>query len=278
MAPRPRDGRNNGMPLNVYRNHNSYVWRHPVTGQKYGLGSNRQEAFAQAHEANIAVLNLLEKPRLVHRIAGQPETLAEWIESYKGVIDKRFNDEKIAKSTRDNTKQRCDVITSKIGTVILKEVSTRTIADFLKTYEHEGKRRMGQAMRSLLLDVFREAIAAGWCDRNPVEVTRAERVATKRERLSLDQFMAIYERAREDSPEWMVFCLELAILTDQRRGDLAKMKYRDIKDGCLNVVQQKKQAYGRDWAQGGNPYGLVDRWSYFCRRPLQRQRTWSANI
>lgn len=241
MAPRPRDRKNNGLPTNVYRNHDSYVWRHPVTGQKYGLGSNRQVAFAQAHEANIAVLNLLEKPRLVHRIAGQPETLAKWIETYKGLIDKRYSDGKIAKSTCDNTKQRCDTIGSKIGTTVLKEVSTRTIANFLKTYDDEGKARMGQAMRSLLLDVFREAIAAGWCDRNPVEVTRAERVATKRERLSLEQFMAIYAKAREEGPEWMVHCLELAILTDQRRGDLAKMKYRDIKDGCLNVIQQKNK-------------------------------------
>lgn len=174
-------------------------------------------------------------------VAGQPETLADWINTYKGIHDKRFDDGKIAKSTRDNMKQRCDTIASKVGTIILKEVSTRTIADFLKIYDEQGKARMGQAMRSLLLDVFREAIAAGWCDRNPVEVTRSERVATKRERLSLDQFKAIYAMAKDESPEWMVHCLELAILTGQRRGDLADMKYRNIKDGCFNVIQQKNK-------------------------------------
>lgn len=241
MAPRPRNRKNTGLPLNVYTNRGAYVWRHPVTGKVFGLGNRRQEAFAQAHEANLAVLELLEKPRLVHRIVGQPETLAEWIETYKGILDKRFNDGKIAKSTRDNSKQRCDTIAGKIGTTVLKEATTRTIVDFLKTYDDEGKARMGQAMRSLLLDVFREAIAAGWCERNPVAVTRTERVATKRERLSLDQFMAIYAKAKEESSEWMLHCLELAILTAQRRGDLAKMKYRDIKDGCLNVIQQKNK-------------------------------------
>lgn len=35
--------------------------------------------------------------------------------------------------------------------------------------------------------------------------------------------------------------LELAILSAQRRSDLAKMKYTDIKDGCLNVIQQKNK-------------------------------------
>lgn len=241
MAPRPRNRRNTGLPLNVYQNRGAFVWRHPVTGKVYGLGSNRQEAFAQAHEANLAVLELLEKPRLVHRIAGRPETLADWIETYKGILDKRFDDGKIAKSTRDNQKQRCDTIAEKIGDTVLKEASTRTIADFLRTYDEQGKARMGQAMRSLLLDIFREAIAAGWCERNPVEVTRVERVETKRQRLSLDQFMAIHAKAKEKGPIWLVHFMELAILTGQRRGDLAKMRYKDQKDGCLNVTQQKNK-------------------------------------
>jgi len=239
MAPRPRNRKNISLPPNVYPNRGAYVWKHPVTGRRFGLGSDRQKAFAEAHEANLSVLGLLEKPRLVHRIAGRPETLADWLEEYKATVDKRYADDKIAKSTRDDRKQKCNTIAGKIGETLLKQVSTRTIADFLKTYDDEGKARMGQAMRSLMLDIFREAIAAGWCDRNPVEVTRAERVKTKRERLSLDQFMAIYAKAKEESPEWMAHCLELALLTAQRRGDLAKMKYTDIKDGCLNVIQQK---------------------------------------
>jgi hypothetical protein len=32
---------------------------------------------------------------------------------------------------------------------------------------------MGQAVRSLLLDLFREVMAAGWTHSNPVEPTRA---------------------------------------------------------------------------------------------------------
>lgn len=241
MAPRPRDRRNTGLPLNVYANRGAYVWRHPVTGKTYGLGNNRQEAFAQAHEANLSVLNLLEKPRLVHRLTGQPETFSAWIDIYKDIIDKRHADGKIAKTTRDNIKQRCTTIATKIGQTALKEISTRTIADFLKSYDDAGKARMGQAMRSLLIDIFREAMAAGWCAHNPVEITRSERVATKRQRLSLDQFMAIYAKSKEVSPPWMPRCLELAILTAQRRGDLAKMKYAEAKDGLLKVIQQKNK-------------------------------------
>lgn len=222
-----------------YPNRGSYVWRHPVTGERFGLGSNRQSAFAQAHEANLAVLKLLERPRLVHRIAGAPETLADWIDTYKGVVGKRYADGEIAQSTLKSTTQRCSTISAAIGNTIIKEASTRTIADFLATYG--AKERMAQGMRSLLLDIFREAIAAGWCERNPVEVTRSKRPETKRERLFLPQFMAIHTETVKSGPIWLVHFMELALLTGQRRGDVAKMKYRDIKDGCLNVTQQKNK-------------------------------------
>ena len=239
MAPRPRNRINRDLPLNVYRDRDAYRWRHPITGQMFGLGNNRQEAFAQAHEANMAVLKLMDKPRLVHRVMGQPDTLADWIDTYKGLIAQRYAAGDIAQTTLKSVTQRCNTISEVIGRTILKEVTTRTIADFLKTYDK--KERMQQGMRSLLIDAFREAIQAGWCDKNPVEVTRAKRVETKRARLSLDQFTAIYAKAVEAGPTWLVHFMELAILTGQRRGDIAKMKYRDIKDDCLNVVQQKNK-------------------------------------
>ena len=239
MAPAKRKRSNANLPPNVYANRGAFVWRHPVTGKKYGLGNNRQSAFAQAHEANLAVLDLLEKPRLVHRIFGQPETLTDWIAEYKTISEKRFGAGMLAKSTLASRHQKCNTISERIGGTLLKSTSTRTIAGFLA--EYAGKPRMAQAMRSLLLDIFREAIAAGWCERNPVDVTRAEAVSTKRARLSLDQFMLIYRGAQEHSPEWMAHALELAILTAQRRGDLANLKYTDIANGCLNVTQQKNR-------------------------------------
>lgn len=71
-----------------------------------------------------------------------------------GIVGKRLTDGEIAQST------------------------LKSIADFLATYGE--KVRMTQAQRSLLLDIFRQAIAAGWCDKNPVEVTRSKRIETKR--------------------------------------------------------------------------------------------------
>ena len=56
----------------------------------------------------------------------------------------------------------------------------------ISKHGEEGAKMLAQAQRSLLLDVFREAIAAGWCEKNPVEDTRSKRIETKRQRLSLE--------------------------------------------------------------------------------------------
>lgn len=240
MAPRARDPRNAGLPLNVYRNRAAYRWRHPVSGKEFGLGNDRQSAFAQAHEANMEVLKLMDKPRLIHRITGAAETVAVWLEIYKANLVTLEKDGEIASSTLKDRVMKCNTIASSvIGGTIMKEVTTRIIADFLKTYD--GKSRMQQAMRSLLLDIFREGITAGWCDNNPVGVTKSKRVVTKRERLSLEQFRLIYEKAKEVGPIWLVHFMELSLLTLQRRGDVAKMKYRDIADSILKVEQQKNR-------------------------------------
>jgi integrase len=94
-------------------------------------------------------------------------------------------------------------------------------------------------MRSLLRDVFIEAMAAGWAEKNPVDVTRAARVKVKRERLTLELWKAIYAEAERP---WLKRAMELAVLTGQRRDDIASMLFKDVYDGHLHVVQSKTKA------------------------------------
>jgi integrase len=101
---------------------------------------------------------------------------------------------------------------------------------------------MGQAMRSLLLDLFREALAAGWIDRNPVEPTRAPKVVVERARLTLEDFHKIHAYAVEHEAPWVARSMELALVTGQRREDLAVLGRKDVHDGRLWVVQQKTGA------------------------------------
>lgn len=107
---------------------------------------------------------------------------------------------------------------------------------------------MAQALRSFLLDMFREAVAAGWIENNPVAVTRAPRVEVTRSRLTLDIFLAIYEQAKMFSPR-VCRSMEVALVTAQRREDVRQMLFRDVREGMLWVEQEKNRRQGSHSAQ-----------------------------
>lgn len=97
---------------------------------------------------------------------------------------------------------------------------------------------MAVALRSLLLDVFREAIVEGIIEKNIVEPTKTPAPEVKRERLSVEQFNAIRLSARAIGG-WIENALILALLTGQRREDISRMKFSDVKDDRLFITQGK---------------------------------------
>ena len=122
--------------------------------------------------------------------------------------------------------------------MVLTEVSTRHVAEFLETWIAEGKKTMAGAMRSVLSDMFREAVVEGRITINPVEQTRAPKIEVARERLRLDVYNAIREAA-EQMPAWFPLAMDLALVTGQRREDIANMKFSDVYDNRLHVTQIK---------------------------------------
>ena len=76
--------------------------------------------------------------------------------------------------------------------------------------------------------MFREAEMVGLIGRgmNPVSITRIPNAEVSRSRLTLAQFQAIYAKALERQP-WLARSMELAMLTAQRREDIARMQRRE---------------------------------------------------
>ena len=100
---------------------------------------------------------------------------------------------------------------------------------------------MAATMRSVLSDIFREAIVEGHIENNPVSPTRAAKVVVKRERLELAQYGPI-RSAAEPMPKWFGLAMDLALVTGQRRDDLAQMRFDHVVDGRLQVEQRKTGA------------------------------------
>lgn len=236
MAPRPRKTGSKDLPPNLYRKTDKrngetyYTYRDPMSGRMFGLGKDKDAALREAHAANAA---MAVRPALVERIAAPPaRPFAEWLKRYREIIAER----ELAPATMRTLGMRINVLEKRFGERGIADIGTIDVADYLTGLAREGKAQMSRAMRSLLRDVFMEAMAAGWTATNPIEVTKAAKVKIKRERLTLEMWQAIYAEAKQP---WLKRAMELAILTGQRREDIANMLFKDIRDDHLHVIQSK---------------------------------------
>ncbi|HEY0287163.1 MAG TPA: phage integrase Arm DNA-binding domain-containing protein [Pseudomonas sp.] len=242
MAPRPRNPGSKDLPPNLYKKKDSrsgvtyFTYRDPVSGRVLGLGKDKETAIREAMAANFADS---VRPTLAQRMVETKQPAARpfggWIEEYRLIYKERG----LAASSVRTALMRLTRLDAEFGKADIRDVSTMVIANYLGSLAKAGKAQMARAMRSLLRDVFMEAVAAGWTDTNPVEVTKAARVTIKRERLTLDLWKEIYKEAKQP---WLKRAMELAVLTGQRREDIASMVFKDEHDGYLHVVQSKTKA------------------------------------
>ncbi|VXC87105.1 Integrase [Enterobacterales bacterium 8AC] len=225
--------------LTYRRKYKSYYWRNPITKKEIPLGEiARRDAIAQAIEANHYLEQNYSPILLLDKIKGAHEyTLNSWLERYD-VIFKRRN---LAENTYKVRKGQIAMISEKLGDAVLSKITTRQIAEFLEFWVVQDKATMAATMRSVLSDVFREAIVEGHIDTNPVTPTRSAKLVVKRERLELEQYIAIREAANA-LPAWFGLSMDLAVVTGQRREDVALIRFDHVVDGRLQINQGKTGA------------------------------------
>lgn len=235
---RHRTAANRSLPPNLYQNPNGYFYyRNPKSGQRKGVGKDKSKAMIEARAAN-AVLADFQKSSLVDWVSGRSEhTLEKWVPMYKKMwIEK----ESPAESTLRNAVGYLRRIEkSSFGWMNLKKIGTDHIAKFLEDVEKESGAPTAVLVRSRIQDVFRMAETQGLIDagKNPVTATYIPDRGVKRERLSLEQFHAIHAQA----PRWVQRAMYLALLTGQRREDIASLRFADYKDGYLYIIQKKSK-------------------------------------
>ncbi len=105
-----------------------------------------------------------------------------------------------------------------------------------------------EVIRSVLIDVFKEAqhygeVPPGY---NPALATKQPRRRISRQRLNLDEWQKIFAIA-DARHQYMGNAMLLALVTGQRLGDISNMKFSDIWDDQLHVVQ------GEDGEQASDP-------------------------
>lgn len=249
MAARPR--KNNVSVPNLYplysRKVNKVYWRykHPVTGKFHALGTNEAEAIAIATEANTRLAEQRTRQILAtsDRIAtskGKAITTSTWLDRYQAIQDDRLKSGDIRLNTFKQKAKPVSLLRERAGMKLISAVNVRDIAQLLDEYIAAGQPRMAQVVRSVLIDVFKEAqhygeVPPGY---NPALATKQPRRKITRQRLSLEEWQKIFGIA-DASHRYMGNAMLLALVTGQRLGDISRMKFSDIWDDHLHVIQEK---------------------------------------
>ena len=238
MAGTRKQRNRENWPNYLYETDGYYYWRHPKTRENFGLGRDLAKAKAQAVEANLHVTEQRDKARLIDRVTGNNvRTISALLVRY--VQD--MAEKNLAVNTLRTKKSMIGRIEDKWGKLPYSSLDTIQIDEFLQGYIKDGKQRTAHAFRALLIDLCDKAIAIGWVKHNPAQVTESVRVKVKRERLTIDAFLAIYDAAGEVCDAYMQPAMQLAFVTSQRREDIALWERTDARDGGLWVEQGKSE-------------------------------------
>ncbi|MZR63812.1 phage integrase Arm DNA-binding domain-containing protein [Alcanivorax sp. DP30] len=229
MAPRPRKKGNHGLPPNLYPNGRAYRYRRPDTGTWHGMGTNKQEAIKAAKILNA---ELAAPGDLVAGVLGTQCTMGQFLDSYEADV---LPHRDLAKATLDLYAVRIRQIRAALGEAPVDQITIRHVARFL---DGLTARASNQA-RALLVDVFAHAIAKGLCQDNPAAATMARIEKKQRKRHTVEGIAAIRAKAEP----WLQNAIDLALVTAQRREDILNMKFEDVRDGALYVVQSKTKRH-----------------------------------
>lgn len=233
---RRRLAKNRAFPPNLYQNSAGYFYyKNPQTKEQKGLGREKAHAFSEARAANAA-LATREPSSLVDWVLGRSDyTLAEWLLIYRELWEAKTEPAANTLSGAKSLLRR--LADADIAKMRMRHIETVHIATFLESFASSTGAGMARNMRSRLTDVFRWAETQGVIDvgRNPVSATFNAEYKVKRERLSLEQFWLIHAQAST----WGRNAMMLALVTAQRRDDIANMKFADYKGGFLHVTQGK---------------------------------------
>lgn len=241
MSPRRRSSRKSGWPTNLYEENGYFYWRNPNTDKKLGIGRvDKKVAFAQAVEANLFIAGQQNEPRLVDRLRdGEigPRTVADWAAKYGAIFEKQ----KLSKNTKTMYRTWVRRFRTEFGDETpLASITALAISEKLEAIESQTP-ATAKHLRGRWFDMFREAELAGWIPKNenPVRDTRTRLLKVRRARLTYDVFRRIYEGAKVP---WLPKAMALALVSGQRRENVAPARFADIDEEGWRVDQGKTGA------------------------------------
>ncbi|EKO3656463.1 phage integrase Arm DNA-binding domain-containing protein [Vibrio metschnikovii] len=251
MAARPRSYKNH--VANLYqktdkRNGKTYfTYKHPITGKFIGLGCDRDKAFEAARQVNLMIseqrleqLNfIIQNNQKAVKVVGI--SAKAWVEKYQAIQKERVSTGELTQSTLKNKVYLSQIFADRFGSAGIKEITTKDIVDVIDEYKAQGKSAMAANLKSLWIDLYKEAQYAGEVEPgfNPAIHTRNIKLNPKRQRVSESDLLEIMSTSLYQSKHYLRVAIKLAITTGLRRGDISELKFSDVKDDHLFVSLNK---------------------------------------
>lgn len=235
MSPRKRSPINASLPPGLRVRDGLYSWTHPIDKREKGLGRDRAYAIRWARSANLAVDKLRGEVTAEEWVRGTTtRSWGAWLDRYQQLLDERESTKATRYHRKSLMKRARAQWPKETG---ISAVDVAMVADAIRELTGAGKQRMAQSYRSFLHDCFRCAIAQGWRTDNPVSVTDKVKVKTQRARMTIEHFRSIYQHP--ETKDWLRNAMALALVSGQRREDIARAMRKDIRDGAWWCQQRK---------------------------------------
>ena len=247
---RPRNSGNNDLPSNLTYTlrkggkrdgQKYYMYKHPVSGKKHGMGYDKAEAVEAAKEVN-AVLGV--GSNLVSRVTGNVysnTTLGQFIDKFINNIlpARRIKGQPLSAAYIRESKRIFGKIAEGLGANRpMASIQQKELSSYLNTIESADA---SNQHRIRLIQLWRHAMSDEVVSENlPEKVIRRDNVQRQRERLTLEWYIEIFKHAR-----FSIQCaMELSLNSLQRRADVRKWRFDDQVEEYAQIIQQKTRKHG----------------------------------
>ncbi|AYN30173.1 hypothetical protein D8682_26245 [Buttiauxella sp. 3AFRM03] len=212
MAARPRTYNLNipNLYFKLDKRTNKIYWqyRNPVTNKYEGFGTDADAAKTAATELNrIFAEQATSQSYALVDLALKEAKAAEksvslrvkgWVDQYCVVQEKRMGRGEIVASTVRNRIACAKILSDRIPNMLLEKVGVREMAGILDEYTDREKFRMAQLVRSVWVDLFKEAQYAGEVPPgfNPALATKKPAAKVMRQRLQIEEWWRVFNAAQ----------------------------------------------------------------------------------
>ena len=248
---RPRQPGNKTLPINLHRKLDKrtgktyYTYRNPSTGTVHGLGTDAEAAHRDACALNSAIYASIRSAALSSIIT--PATESVKIEKVIASHLEYCKSLGLAKNTMRLKLSYCNKLKAALTPdKSIMDVTVTDLAELLDEYDDRPRTR--QSLRTEAVEVWKTALHNGWATVNVANMTRTNKAAVKRSRLTLEDFHKIHSAALTLPNKWIARSMELALLTAQRVSDIRAMEFKKLNSSTawlagdeLCVMQIKSQ-------------------------------------